>query len=98
MHSRFKAAWAELPEKLQSVLRPIIDKSDFQGMLTAEQVEQIKAETSVDDALAFALLPLLLPMPSLLFPILTWVQSHVEQVVTCILVPIWNLAMYQWAK
>ncbi|MBO1929117.1 hypothetical protein J4731_09465 [Providencia rettgeri] len=45
MHSRFKAAWAELPEKLQSVLRPIIDKSDFQGMLTAEQVEQIKAET-----------------------------------------------------
>ncbi|HGV3502493.1 TPA: cytidine deaminase [Providencia stuartii] len=58
MHSRFKAAWAGLPEKLQSVLRPIIDKSDFQGMLTAEQVKQIKAEAGVDDSqLAFALLP-----------------------------------------
>ncbi|MCX9109816.1 cytidine deaminase [Providencia rettgeri] len=58
MHSRFKAAWAELPEKLQSVLRPIIDNSDFRGMLTAEQVKQIKAEAGVSDAeLAFALLP-----------------------------------------
>ncbi|EPL6456206.1 MULTISPECIES: cytidine deaminase [Providencia] len=58
MHSRFKAAWAELPEKLQSVLRPIIDKSDFAGMLTAEQVQHIKAQSGVSDSeLAFSLLP-----------------------------------------
>lgn len=58
MHSRFKAAWAELPEKLQSVLRPIIDKSDFPGMLTAEQVQHIKAQSGVSDSeLAFSLLP-----------------------------------------
>lgn len=58
MHSRFKAAWAELPEKLQSVLRPIIDKSDFPGMLTAEQVQHIKAQSGISDSeLAFSLLP-----------------------------------------
>ncbi|APC10908.1 MULTISPECIES: cytidine deaminase [Providencia] len=58
MHSRFKAAWAELPEKLQSVLRPIIDKSDFSGMLTAEQVKNIKTQSGINDSeLAFALLP-----------------------------------------
>lgn len=58
MHSRFKAAWAELPEKLQSVLRPIIDKSDFPGMLTAEQVQHIKVQSGVSDSeLAFSLLP-----------------------------------------
>ncbi|MGG4608654.1 cytidine deaminase [Providencia sp. Me31A] len=58
MHSRFKTALAELPEKLQLILRPIIDKSDFPGMLTAEQVNHIKAESGVSTSeLAFALLP-----------------------------------------
>lgn len=58
MHSRFKAAWAELPEKLQSVLKPIMDKPDFSAMLTAEQVKQIKAESGCTDSeLAFSLLP-----------------------------------------
>ncbi|OAT53364.1 cytidine deaminase [Providencia heimbachae] len=58
MHSRFKAAWAELPEKLQAVLKPIIDQPNFPAMLTAEQVKQIKVECGCNDSeLAFSLLP-----------------------------------------
>lgn len=58
MHSRFKAAWSQLPEKLQSVLRPIIDQPNFPAMLTAEQVKHIKNECDCSDSeLAFSLLP-----------------------------------------
>ncbi len=58
MHSRFKAAWSQLPEKLQSVLRPIIDQPNFPAMLTAEQVKHIKTECDCSDSeLAFSLLP-----------------------------------------
>lgn len=58
MHSRFQAAWSQLPEKLQSVLKPIVDTFDFQGMLTAEQVKHIKNESGFSDSeIAFSLLP-----------------------------------------
>ncbi|APG52902.1 TPA: cytidine deaminase [Providencia stuartii] len=58
MHSRFKSAWSQLPEKLQTALKPIIDTPDFQGMLSAEQVNQLKADCGYSDSeLAFLLLP-----------------------------------------
>ncbi|EKT61908.1 cytidine deaminase [Providencia burhodogranariea] len=58
MHSRFKSAWSQLPEKLQIALKPIIDKPDFPAMLSAEQVDQIKTNCNYSDSeLAFLLLP-----------------------------------------
>lgn len=58
MHSRFKSAWSQLPEKLQIALKPIIDKPDFPAMLSAEQVDQIKTDCHYNDnELAFLLLP-----------------------------------------
>ncbi|EKT58332.1 cytidine deaminase [Providencia sneebia] len=58
MHSRFQSAYSQLPEKLQSVLKPIIDKPDFPAMLTAEQTAQIKEHCGYNDSeLAFFLLP-----------------------------------------
>lgn len=58
MHSRFKSAWSQLPEKLQTALKPIINAPNFPAMLSAEQVNQIKTDCGYNDSeLAFLLLP-----------------------------------------
>ncbi|MGP9434270.1 cytidine deaminase [Ewingella sp. AOP8-B2-18] len=59
MHSRFLDAFATLPATLQTALEPLLSRDDFPAMLTADQVANVKAQTSLDDdALAFTLLPL----------------------------------------
>ncbi|MCG8710479.1 cytidine deaminase [Brenneria sp. 4F2] len=59
MHPRFNDAIQSLPVQLQSALPPILDRRNFAGMLTADEVEMLSHACQLDaNALAFALLPL----------------------------------------
>ncbi|MCV9878184.1 cytidine deaminase [Brenneria izbisi] len=59
MHPRFDSAFQQLPANLQSALAPILNRSDFSALLTADEVERLCLAAEMDrDTLAFALLPL----------------------------------------
>lgn len=59
MRSRFHAAFAQLPDSLQTALQSLLADDHFPAMFSAQEVETLKNQTGLDDdALAFALLPL----------------------------------------
>ncbi|QTF08954.1 cytidine deaminase [Brenneria izadpanahii] len=59
MHPRFNDAFQQLPARLQSALKPILDRRNFAAMLTADEVKMLGAAARLDgNDLAFALLPL----------------------------------------
>ncbi|CPR19058.1 cytidine deaminase [Brenneria goodwinii] len=59
MHLRFNDAFQQLPTRLQSALKPILDEQDFTAMLTAGEVKMLSDAARLDsNELAFALLPL----------------------------------------
>lgn len=59
MHLRFNDAFQQLPTRLQSALKPILDGQDFTAMLTAGEVKMLSDAARLDsNELAFALLPL----------------------------------------
>ncbi|QDY42440.1 cytidine deaminase [Candidatus Pantoea soli] len=58
MHARFTSAFSALPATLQTALQPLLDTSDFHGVLRPQDVAQLKQASGLDDdALALALLP-----------------------------------------
>lgn len=59
MHPRFNDAFQQLPARLQSALKPILDRQNFAAMLSADDVRILRDSAELDsDALAFELLPL----------------------------------------
>lgn len=59
MYEKLEACLNEMPQKLAQSLRPIVLDDTFEAMFSAEQFDQILAETQMDDAeLRLALLPL----------------------------------------
>lgn len=59
MHPRFNNAFQQLPPRLQSALKPILERQNFAGMLSADEVKILGERAQLaTDALAFELLPL----------------------------------------
>lgn len=59
MHPRFNHVFQQLPARLQSALKPMLDRQNFAAMLSADDVRILRDSAQLDsDALAFELLPL----------------------------------------
>ncbi|MGK2889418.1 MAG: cytidine deaminase [Candidatus Malihini olakiniferum] len=59
MHPRYHAPFAQLSDTLQHALSPLLKRSDFAGMLLADEVAMLCTQCKLTpEALAYALLPL----------------------------------------